>query len=78
MAQNVKINGVTYSNVPSVSIPLSAGGGNATFFDTATANATASDIVSGKIAFNGNGSVTGTLTQVSVSQNSTTKILTIS
>lgn len=78
MAQNVKINGVTYSNVPSVAIPLDAGGGNATFFDTSTANATASDIVSGKIAYNGNGAVTGTLTQVSVSQNSTTKILTIS
>ena len=68
MAQNVKINGVTYSNVPSVSIPKDAGGGNAT----------ASDIVAGKIAFNGNGAVTGSLTQVSVSQNSTTKILTIS
>lgn len=78
MAQNVKINGVTYSNVPSVSIPKDAGGGNATFFDTSTANVTSADIVSGKIAFNGNGSVTGSLTQVSVSQNSTTKILTIS
>ena len=59
MAQNVKINGVTYSNVPSVSIPKDAGGGNATFFDTSTATVTSADIVSGKIAFNGNGSVTG-------------------
>ncbi len=78
MAQNVKINGVTYSNVPSVSIPLDAGGGNATFFDTSAANATAADIVSGKVGYNANGAVTGTLTQVSVSQNGTTKILTIS
>lgn len=75
---NVRINGVSYSNVPSVSIPNSSGGGNANFFDTSTATVTAADIVNGKIAFNGNGSVTGTLTQVSVSQNSTTKILTIS
>ena len=75
---NVRINGVTYSDVPSVSIPNSSGGGNATFFDTATATATASDIASGKVAFNGNGAVTGSLTQVSVSLNSTTKILTIS
>ena len=75
---NVRVNGVTYSDVPSVSIPLSAGGGNASFFDTTTATATAADIVNGKVAFNGNGSVTGTLTQVSVSQNQTTKILTIS
>ena len=75
---NVRVNGVTYSDVPSVSIPLSSGGGNASFYDTATATATAADIVNGKVAFNGNGSVTGTLTQVSVSQNQTTKNLTIS
>lgn len=75
---NVRVNGVTYSDVPSVSIPLSSGSGNASFFDTTPATATAADIVNGKVAFNSNGSVTGTLTQVSVSQNQTTKILTIS
>jgi len=32
MAQNVIINGVTYSDVPEVQIPKS-GGGNATFYD---------------------------------------------
>ena len=74
---NVKINGVTYSNVPSVNIPKDAGG-TAVFHDTSTATATANDIVSGKIAYNANGAVTGTLTQVFVSQNSTTKVLTIS
>ena len=37
MAKNVTINGVTYSNVPSVEIPLSAGSGNAEFFDTSDA-----------------------------------------
>lgn len=78
MAQNVKVNGVTYSNVPSVQIPLDAGGGNATFYDTSAATATASDIVSGKTAYNANGAVSGSLTLVSVSQNGTTKILTIS
>ena len=78
MAQNVKINGVTYSNVPSVQIPLDAGGGNATFFDTSTATATAGDIVSGKVAYNSNGAVTGQLTLVSVSQNVSTKVLTVS
>ena len=75
---NIRINGVTYSDVPSVSIPNSSGGENATFFDCTTATATASDIASGKVAFNSNGAVTGSLTQVSVSQNPTTKILTIS
>ena len=37
MAQNVVIRDVTYQNVPSVEIPLSGGGGNATFVDTSDA-----------------------------------------
>ena len=37
MAQNVIINGVTYSNVPSVEIPLSPGPGTAEFVDTSDA-----------------------------------------
>lgn len=39
MAQNVVINGVTYSNVPEVDIPKN-GGGTAKFYDTASANST--------------------------------------
>lgn len=58
MAQNVVINGVTYSNVPSVSIPKS-GSGTATFFDTTGASATAAHILSGKTAFISSGSVSG-------------------
>ena len=38
MAQNVVINGVTYNDVPSVSIPLTPGPGTATFTDTTDAN----------------------------------------
>lgn len=75
---NVKINGVSYNNVPSVQIPNASGSGNAVFFDASTATATAADIINGKVAFNGNGAVTGTLTTVSVSQNATTKVLTVS
>ena len=37
MAKNVKINGVTYSDVPSVEIPLATGSGSAEFFDTSDA-----------------------------------------
>ncbi len=37
MAKNVVIRDVTYENVPSVSIPLAAGGGDAEFFDTSAA-----------------------------------------
>lgn len=60
MAQNVIINGVTYANVPEVDIPKS-GGGTAKFFDTAGANASASDILTGKSAFGASGSVSGSM-----------------
>lgn len=60
MAQNVIINGVTYSAVPEVDIPKS-GGGTAKFFDTAGANAAAGDILSGKTAFGASGSISGNM-----------------
>lgn len=60
MAQNVVINGVTYSNVPEVDIPKS-GGGTAKFFDTASADATAGDILNGKKAYGSSGEITGSM-----------------
>ena len=60
MAQNVVINGVTYSNVPEVDIPKS-GSGTAKFYDTASADITSSDVLTGKIGFNASGSVTGNM-----------------
>ena len=60
MAQNVIINGVTYSDVPEVDIPKS-GGGTAKFYDTSGANAAAGDILSGKTAFGSSGSVSGSM-----------------
>ena len=60
MAQNVIINGVTYQNVPEVDIPKS-GGGTAKFFDTASADAVAANILNGKIAFGASGSITGNM-----------------
>lgn len=60
MAQNVIINGVTYSNVPEVDIPKS-GGGTAKFFDTASASAAAADILAGKTAYGASGSVSGSM-----------------
>ena len=44
MAQNVIINGVTYQNVPEVDIPKS-GGGTSKFYDTASANVAAGDLL---------------------------------
>lgn len=61
MAQNVVINGVTYSNVPEVDIPKS-GGGTAKFYDTASADVAAGDILSGKIAYGSSGSISGSMT----------------
>ena len=60
MAQNVIINGVTYSNVPEVDIPKS-GGGTAKFYDTASANVSATDILTGKTAYGSSGSVSGSM-----------------
>ena len=58
MAQNVIINGVTYQNVPEVDIPKS-GGGTAKFYDTASADVTSADLLTGKTAFGSSGSVSG-------------------
>lgn len=58
MAQNVIINGVTYQSVPEVDIPKS-GGGTAKFFDTASANVSSADLLTGKTAFGASGSVSG-------------------
>lgn len=62
MAKNVKINGVTYENVPLVEIPLSDNSGDtAVFYDTTGASAAAGDILSGKSAFGPNGSISGNM-----------------
>lgn len=60
MAQNVIINGVTYSSVPEVDIPKS-GGGTAKFFDTSAADITAADVLTGKTGFGSSGSVAGSI-----------------
>ena len=60
MAQYVVINSVTYQNVPEVDIPKS-GGGTAKFYDTATADISAGDVLTGKTAFGASGSVSGSM-----------------
>lgn len=60
MAQNVVINGVTYSNVPEVDIPKS-GGGTSKFYDTAGADFAAGDLLTGKSAFGPSGSIGGSM-----------------
>lgn len=61
MAKSVKINGVTYPEVPSVDIPLASGSGNATFYDTSEDNVSAGDILTGKTAHGAAGPVSGAM-----------------
>lgn len=78
MAQNVVINSVTYQNVPEVDIPKS-GGGTAKFYDTAGADITAADVLTGKTGFGPNGSVSGSMANNgSVSGTISTKAGTVS
>lgn len=60
MAQNVVINEVVYSNVPEVDIPKS-GGGTAKFYDTAGADITAADVLTGKTGYGASGAVSGSM-----------------
>lgn len=61
MAQNVIINGVTYSAVPEVNIPLS-GGGTARYMDTSDATLdNANKMLSGVTAYAGGTKYTGSI-----------------
>lgn len=58
MAQNVVINGVTYSNVPEVHIPKQ-GGGTVSFYDTANATARPQQVLSGTTFYADGGETAG-------------------
>lgn len=78
MAKNVIINGNSYNAVPYVQIPLAAGGGNAVFYDTSDATAAAAHVLTGYSAYGTSGKVSGQLTVPTISQDGSTKVLTIS
>ena len=79
MAQNVIINGVTYQNVPEVDIPKS-GGGTAKYYDVADASLNSNaQLLSGVTGYGSDGTkYTGNVTLPTISQDSTTKVLSIS
>lgn len=57
MAQNITLQGASYSNVPAVQLPKT-GGGIARFDDASVTTATASDVLSGKIFIAADGTIT--------------------
>lgn len=67
MAKSVKINGVTYADVPYVNIPLAAGEGSAKFVDTDSGDAVAGDMRNGKKAWVDGNEVTGSVPEKSAS-----------
>ena len=76
MAQNVVINGVTYSNVPSVEIPKS-GSGTASFYDISDTTAAAGDVLSGKYFYTSGGSKTQGSIATKTSSDLTASTLTV-
>ena len=78
MAKTIQINGVTYPGVPYIQVPLSGTTGSAPFYETSDATLAPSDLLAGQTAYGASGKVTGTLTVASVSQDASTKVLTIS
>lgn len=57
MAQNITLMGASYSAVPAVTLPKT-GGGTARFDDASVTTATASDVASGKVFLDSNGTIT--------------------
>ena len=74
---NIVINGTTYSGVPSIQSPKQ-GGGNAIFYDTSDATGAAEHLLSGTTMYTTTGKVSGNLTVPTISQDSTSHVLTIS
>lgn len=79
MAQNVIINGVTYQSVPEVNIPK-VGGGTAKFHDVSDATIDSNtQLLSGVSAYGSDGrKYSGTTTLPTISQDSSSKVLSIS
>ena len=79
MAQSVIINGVTYADVPEVAIPKQ-GGGTAAFYDIESASINSNaQLLNGVTAYGAGGvKYTGSVTLPTISQDSTTKVLSIS
>ena len=78
MAKNVIINNSSYNAVPYVQIPLADSSGNAVFYETSDSTASAANILSGFSAYGASGKMTGTATVPTISQDGSTKVLTIS
>ncbi len=77
MAQTIVVNGIAYQNCSEIDVPKQ-GSGTARFVDTSDGDAAASDIKNGKYAYVNGNKVQGSLIPAVVSQDGTTKVLSIS
>jgi len=78
MSKNILINGNSYNAVPYIQVPLSGASGNAVFYETSDATAQAAHILAGYSAYGSGGKLTGAATVPTITQDGTTKVLTIS
>ena len=59
---DITINGVDYTDVPRIDVPITNDNTNASFYDTSGDTATAADVMSGKTFHGANGADVGTAT----------------
>lgn len=78
MAKNLIVNGNSYNAVPYIAVPKADGSGDAFFWDTTDATASAASILAGYAAYGSNGKISGQATVPTISQDSSTKVLRIS
>lgn len=78
MAKNVIINNAAYNSVPYIKVPLADTTGDAFFYETSDATGQAAHVLSGYTMYGANGKVNGQATLPTISQDPTTKVLTIS
>lgn len=63
MAKNITIDGQNYTGKTTIKVPLTSGGGYASFVDASAVNAAAGDVAAGKIIVDADGrEITGTAT----------------
>lgn len=77
MAKTIVIRGVVYADTPALAMKQPNTDERATFFETSDSTVTAATLQSGITAYGPSGKVTGTQTPVIISQDPSTKVVSI-